>query len=753
VRTPTQSGGTVGALTLSALELVSWATQVLFVLLAAASLVTAIRRPRLATLDAALFFGVLALIIVESRLAALFGLGSSSQLTDAILVLLMAVSYFLLRLANDFVAVPRIVMRAAEIGLGAIAVAVVIITGATLPVPVIAVLLGYFAVVTITAAVVFVRASRSSRGIARRRLSAVAWGSYLLGGSIAVAGLSVFVPPLAGASGTLIQVGALLSAIAFGVGFMPPGPLRRTWQMAELRVFLRNAGNLSRDADTLSVIREIERAASAALGGKAQVGIHDPAKDTLVSNDEQGRTELPVGEALSGPAFAEQRTVYVEDMIRANPKYAAHYRGRDLGSIVVTPLTAGDDRLGVLASTQRRALAFDEDDGSLLEVIAAVAAVILQNRRLIDETAAGREAAEAATRAKSSFLASMSHELRTPLNAVLGFSALLREQLESTLSERQIRYLSNINDAGEHLLELINDVLDLSKVEAGRIELRSETISLESLVEPVVASTTAASATRGIAFDAVVAEGVAAQLDPGRVRQVLYNLTSNAVKFTQPGGRVTFRAEARGESVHFEVEDTGIGIPSGKRDRVFGAFERLHEGLTDAPGTGLGLALSRRLVELHGGVIDFTSVEGKGSTFRVDLPKAVGDRLPADRVLVVEDDRRDADLIVALAGGIGLRTEVVHTVDTALAAIRRARPRAVVLDLRLPDGRGEMVLEAIRALGHHVPVVVVTVEDDEGRTRPLGADEHLVKPIDGERLVTWLKAAIVQEDALARAAR
>src|SRR4029077_17006228 len=268
-----------------------------------------------------------------------------------------------------------------------------------------------------------------------------------------------------------------------------------------------------------------------------------------------------------------------------------------------------------------------------------------QNRRLLDQTAAGRDAAEAATHAKSAFLASMSHELRTPLNAVLGFSALLREQLATTLSERQIRYLGNIRDAGERLLDLINDVLDLSKVEAGRIELRPETLSLEALVEPVLASTTAASAARGVSFDASVADGVAVRLDPGRVRQGLYNLTSNAVKFTLPGGRVTFRAEARGDSVHFEVEDTGIGIPAAKRDRVFGAFERLHEGLADMPGTGLGLALSRRLVELHGGVIDFTSVDGEGSTFRVDLPKAVGDRLTADRVLIVEDDLRDADLI------------------------------------------------------------------------------------------------------------
>ena len=735
---------------LSALELVAWSTQVLFLVLAVASIATAVRRPRPATIDAALFFGALAAIILESRLATLLGVSRDPALADLVVILLMAVSYLLLRLANDFVAVPQLLLRAAELGLVGIVAGVLVLSEISLPL--IVLLLAYFAIVTIGAAVVFVRASMHAQGVSRRRLRAIAWGSYLLGGSIAIAAIVAVVPPLAGAAGTLIQVGVLLSAISFGVGFIPPRPLRRIWQLSELRTFLRSAGALARNTDTPSVVEQIERAASAALGGRAQVGIFDGAKLALVFDDEHGRLELPVNEALSGRAFLEQQTVYTEDATRANPMHAEVYRTRGIGSVLATPMTAGDDRLGVVVSTQRRALAFDEDDGSLLELVATVAGVILENRRLIDEAAAGREAAEAATRAKTTFLASMSHELRTPLNAVLGFSALLREQLGSTLTDRQVRYLGNIRDAGEHLLDLINDVLDLSKVESGRIELRPETLSLDALIEPVVASATAASAERGIVFDASIVGGIAVQVDPGRVRQVLYNLTSNAVKFTPPGGRVTLRAETRGDDVHFEVADTGIGIPNAKRDRVFGAFERLHEHLNDIPGTGLGLALSRRLVELHGGVIDFTSVEGVGSTFRVELPKAVGDMLPTDRVLIVEDDRRDADLIVELATAVGLRTEVVRTIDTALAAVRRARPRAVVLDLRLPDGRGETVLQAVRALRHHVPVVVVTVEDDEGLTRPLGADEHLVKPIDGERLVAWLRAAAVLEEARARLA-
>ena len=258
---------------MSALELVSWTTQLLFVLLAAASAATAVRRPRPSTIDAALFFGFLAAIIVESRVAALVGLTSSPGLSAVVLVLLMAVPYLLLRLANDFAAVPRIGLRAAEAGLGAIAAAVLLVDKTAYPPPLLAALVVYFAVVTLGSAFVFVRASRRSEGVSRRRLTAIAWGSYLLGGAIAIVGLLALIPAAAGVIGSVIQVGVLLSAISFGIGFIAPKPLRRAWQEAELRRFLRSAGALSRSTDTAEVVRQIEHAGSAALGGMAQVGI------------------------------------------------------------------------------------------------------------------------------------------------------------------------------------------------------------------------------------------------------------------------------------------------------------------------------------------------------------------------------------------------------------------------------------------------------------------------------------------------
>lgn len=347
----------------------------------------------------------------------------------------------------------------------------------------------------------------------------------------------------------------------------------------------------------------------------------------------------------------------------------------------------------------------------------------------------------AASRHKSEFLAGMSHELRTPLNAILGFSELLDEQLTTVTTERQKRYLRNVRDAGQHLLALINDVLDLSKVEAGRVELRPEVTTLDALTAPIVSSTRASAEAQGLRFRVEVDRKLEIAADVGRIRQILYNLLSNAIKFTPSGGEIAFRAGRSGGALRFEIRDTGIGIPADKRDLVFGSFERLHEGRSDAPGTGLGLALTKSLVELHGGTITFESTEGVGTVFRVTLPDLVAERAPADRLLVVEDERRDAELIVALATSVGLRSEVVSSVPEALAAIRRALPCAIVLDLHLRGEPGEAVLEALRAdpATRALPVVVVTVDDDDGRSRRLGADDHLTKPLDRARLTAWLE--------------
>jgi CheY-like chemotaxis protein/two-component sensor histidine kinase len=352
-----------------------------------------------------------------------------------------------------------------------------------------------------------------------------------------------------------------------------------------------------------------------------------------------------------------------------------------------------------------------------------------------------------ATQAKSDFLANMSHELRTPLNAILGFGELLSEQLGPALSDRQRRYFRNIHDAGGHLLELINDVLDLAKVEAGKTELRLEVAPLGAILEPVIAATRTTASERGLDFEVAVQEDALVRADPQRMRQILYNLLSNALKFTPNGGTVSLDAGLDGADLAIAVSDTGIGIPQHQRDRVFGVFERLNEDRSSAGGTGLGLALTKRLVELHGGTIDFESEVGQGTTFHLRVPAVAVEAPRGERLLIVEDHLRDAELVAEMASREGLRCEVALSAEAALTAVARGGVIGIVLDLRLPDRRGDVVLASVKKdpATSGIPVLVVTVEDDDGKTRQLGADDHLTKPLSNERLVAWLRRVARKE--------
>jgi PAS domain S-box-containing protein len=350
---------------------------------------------------------------------------------------------------------------------------------------------------------------------------------------------------------------------------------------------------------------------------------------------------------------------------------------------------------------------------------------------------------EEANRAKSVFLANMSHELRTPLNAILGFSELLREQLD--LSDRHKSFLNNVHDAGRHLLELINDVLDISRVEAGKMELRRETIVLATLLEPVLATARLSAHRRRVRFDPAVIPSSNVSVDPTRVRQILDNLLSNAIKFTAPGGTVKLTMTVGNDELLIEVADTGVGIPASAHGRVFGTFERFHERMDGEPGTGLGLALTKALVELHGGTITFDSTVGVGTAFFVRLANTAPRVLTGARLLIVEDDRRDADLVIALAERRGLVANVVGSIAEAMAAIEKQAPSGIVLDLDLPDGRGEVILRELRKRNLRIPAVVVTALDEDPDIG-LGVDDYLTKPIDAVRLDRWLDGFASQEE-------
>jgi len=341
--------------------------------------------------------------------------------------------------------------------------------------------------------------------------------------------------------------------------------------------------------------------------------------------------------------------------------------------------------------------------------------------------------------AKSAFLADMSHELRTPMNAILGFTDLLNEQLTPTLTDRQRRFFWNIHTAGQHLLGLINDVLDLSKVESGRIDLRPQVIDLAVLLEPVVVAARVDAEQAGHAFSFELGEGGLLRIDVDRTRQILFNLLSNAVKFTEPPGTVTLAAGFDQDSLVIRVSDTGIGIPPEAAARLFGLFERVNRDRSDVPGSGLGLALTKRLVERQGGAVTFDSAPG-GTTFTVRVPDVRYSVTDSEAVLVVEDDRADAELVEALATEAGIPSRRVSTLAHAIAELDRARPLAVVLDLFLPDGHGASILESLKSSSDtaHIPVLVVTSAMDTTRFRLMGA-ECLTKPIDPADVRAWLR--------------
>jgi PAS domain S-box-containing protein len=261
-----------------------------------------------------------------------------------------------------------------------------------------------------------------------------------------------------------------------------------------------------------------------------------------------------------------------------------------------------------------------------------------ERERAQREMLVAKEAADTASQAKSAFLANMSHELRTPLNAVIGFSELLEQQLFGDLNPKQQSYVGNVLVSGRHLLQLVNDVLDISKVEAGRMDLACERTAIGGIVDIVRSVIAAVAAKKGIELEVAVPDDLPEVfIDPGRIKQVLYNLISNAIKFTPRGGMVRLTARLDDNHLVVLVSDTGVGIARDDLPRLFREFEQLPQpGGVRPEGTGLGLALSRRLVELHGGKVEVASELGKGSVFSVHLP------------LPVVDDGRDSGIAVGM---------------------------------------------------------------------------------------------------------
>lgn len=378
---------------------------------------------------------------------------------------------------------------------------------------------------------------------------------------------------------------------------------------------------------------------------------------------------------------------------------------------------------------------------------------------LNQELSVRNQEVERANRLKSEFLASMSHELRTPLNTILGFSELLSEESAGILNEKQKRFLSHIQRDASHLLELINDVLDLSKIEAGRLELRLERFPMAVAAAEVLTSVRPLAATKGIALDSDLDTKLILKADRLRFKEILYNLLSNAIKFTPSGGRVWIESSNFGGSVCIVVGDTGIGISAEDQEPIFESFRQASattKGVRE--GTGLGLAITKRLVEHHGGRIWVESEPGRGSRFFFTLPLTEADEetalplqgMTSQLLLLASHLTTFRDELLPELHREGFRTETAASGADTFQKAKDLRPDLVLLDMELLGRSGWETLHELKTSPETraIPVVILSSTDERKMGVALGAAECLIKPISGGALVQAVRRVLHPEGAL-----
>ena len=367
-----------------------------------------------------------------------------------------------------------------------------------------------------------------------------------------------------------------------------------------------------------------------------------------------------------------------------------------------------------------------------------------------------KEDVERASKFKDQFLSTMSHELRTPLNAVLGFSDLLSDTRYGPLNERQQRYVNHIHTSGQHLLEIINDILDLSKIEAGRLQLSLENVPVAALLAEVSDALQPLVDKKSQRLIQHASPSLTVLADSTRFKQILMNLLGNAIKFTPENGTIELTAQQSGEDVRIEVRDSGPGIPVEEQQRIFEAFQRLSQSDKAAEGTGLGLAITRRLVELHGGQLGLESESGEGSCFYFTLPSVASPRnevssanlemghVTAARVLVIEDDLAAAYLLESQLASVGYEVVLCREPQFAVERAIELQPAVITLDIVMRPVNGWEVLSQLKSDPRtaRIPVVVVTVVDQRNTGALLGADEYIVKPVDRAILLSSIERCL-----------
>jgi signal transduction histidine kinase/CheY-like chemotaxis protein len=514
---------------------------------------------------------------------------------------------------------------------------------------------------------------------------------------------------------------------------------------------------------------------------------------------------IPYGQGLLWQVVETGLPVFVEDY-KNHPQAVDAFRHPGIGQLGIFPIPSATGKIiGVLTLESRSQQKLQEaPQRDMLLVACRTLGVAIERAQAQEHLRRANEDLERASRLKSEFLASMSHELRTPLNSILGFADLLQRQTAGLLTPRQLIHVQAIEKSGQHLLQLINDILDLSKIEAGKADLELRSVSIQRLCNECLKMISSRAEKKRQALSLELDYRLQkVSLDERRVRQILINLLSNAVKFTPEGGtvklggRLAYGCQLKQEFrpdrspincstpyLCLEVTDSGIGIPEDKLHLLFRPFQQVDSSLTRRhEGTGLGLALTKRLAELHGGTVSVESKENEGSTFRVWLPltemrfyaleadtteseskqsgaSAVNPELPrndAKRILVVEDQPFNQVLLSEVLELEGYAVEWIHDGNAMLERLRspgvatESLPHLILMDIQLPEVDGFELIGQLKAhpIWQNVPVIAVTamaMSGDRDRCLAAGADDYLSKPLDLEKLITTVRAFVEAEN-------